>query len=629
MAEAAELIGHFYEGLRPEQRLMVSEWADRYRWLPPRASSEHGQWRTSRIPYAREILNALSSDDPTREIVWMKGSQIGATEAANCWIGYVIDHAPGPMMLVMPTEAMAKRNSRTRIDPMVQETPRLSERIAPARSRDSGNTVLSKEFDGGILLMTGANSATSLRSTPVRYLYLDEEDGYPADADGEGSPVALAYARTRTFNRKKIFRTSTPTVTGRSSIEKAFQRGTQERYYLPCPHCGHKDYIRWANIHWPEGEPQKAALVCEGCGAEIPEHHKTWMLEHGEWIARFPDRKMRSFHLSALYSPLGWYSWAEAATDFLDAKDNTEALRTFINTVLGESFFERGDAPDWEELYRRREPYPVGTVPEGGAVLTMAVDVQKDRLECEVMAWGRGFEHWSVEVIVIQGDPSTEAPWRELDEVRARQYPTEAGGELPIRAVGVDSGYLTQEVYEYARRNKDADVYALRGVERQQVLVAQPRSADINRSGRRIARGARVWPVGSSMAKREIYGWLRQKPPRDDDQPIPRGWCHFPEYDDEYFRQLCAEQLVATEDRRGFTKLEWQKIRPRNEILDLHVYNRAMAYIIGIDRWQEAQWEAAEADAASKREETGKDGKSRVREKYFTAANIASMKDVD
>lgn len=626
MAEAAELIGALFEALRPEERLLVSDWADRYRVLAQQDSAEPGEWRTDRIPYAREIMNSLSSDDPTREVVWMKASQIGATQCANNWVGYVIDHCPAPMLLVMPNDDMAKRNSRTRIAPMITAAPRLEARIAPARSRESGNTQLYKEFTGGFILMTGARSASNLRSTPIRFVYFDEEDGYPDSAEDEGSPIELGRARTRNFSRKKIFRTSTPTITGRSSIEVAYESGTQERYHVPCPHCGEMDWIRWPNIQWRktddgEHDTEKAYLVCEANGCVIEEHHKTWMLANGQWIARKPGRQIRSFHLSALYSPLGWYSWGEAAADFVAAQGDTNKLRTFTNTVLGESFYERGDAPDHEELYRRREPYSPGTVPLGGAVLTAAVDVQADRLECEVVAWGRRLESWSVEVVVLDGDPSGDKVWHELDEVRGRVYPTEAGGHLPIRLTVVDSGYLSQEVYTYARRNNE-NVRAVKGSEAQQVVVGQPKPVDINRAGKRIARGTKIWPVGVSVVKRELYGWLRQKPPKDPGEGYPRGWCHFPEYDEEYFRQLCAEQLVARADRRGYTKLEWEKTRARNEALDLRVYGRAATYMLGLDRWSDDQWEAAESEAATAQDENGKNGKQRASDKLFKGGTI-------
>ena len=201
--------------------------------LSSKASAEPGRWRTSRTPYLKAIMDCLSPTSPVERVVFMKAAQLGATEMGSNWIGYVIHHAPGPMMAVWPTVDMAKRNSKQRIDPLIEESAALSELISPARSRDSGNTILAKEFRGGVLVMTGANSAVGLRSMPVRYLFLDEVDGYPLDVEGEGDAISLAEARTRTFARRKIFIVSTPTISGASAIEREYEASDQRRYFVP------------------------------------------------------------------------------------------------------------------------------------------------------------------------------------------------------------------------------------------------------------------------------------------------------------------------------------------------------------------------------------------------------------
>ena len=236
---------------KPEPLLTVSEWAERSRVLSSRASAEPGPWRTARTPYLREIMDALSPSSPIERVVFMKGAQLGATEAGNNWLGYVIDQAPGPALMVLPTVETAKRNSKQRIAPLIEETPALRSKVKDPRRRDSGNTVLSKEFAGGILIMTGANSAIGLRSMPVRFLFLDEVDAYPPDADGEGDPIELAVQRTVTFARRKIFLVSTPTIAGVSRIETAYEESDQRCYWVPCPDCGTFQVLKWANVRWP------------------------------------------------------------------------------------------------------------------------------------------------------------------------------------------------------------------------------------------------------------------------------------------------------------------------------------------------------------------------------------------
>ena len=359
----------------------------------------------------------------------MKAAQVGATEAGNNWIGFVIHHAPGPMLAVLPTVEMAKRSSRGRIDPLIEDSAALKERVKPARSRDAGNSMLSKEFPGGILVLTGANSATGLRSMPARYVFLDEVDAYPASADEEGDPVTLAEARTTTFaHRRKVFMVSTPTIRGLSRIEREFEASDQRRYFVPCPHCGAMQWLQFERLRWAKDQPETAAYHCEGCERPIAEHHKTRMLERGEWRATATptDPTAIGFHLSALYSPIGWKSWAQIARDWLAAQGSDEMLRAARNTLLGETWVESGEAPDWQRLADRRETYPA-QIPERGLFLTAGADVQKDRIEVDVWAWGRGLESWLVDHIVIAGGPDDPACWEALTALLGRTWTHEKG----------------------------------------------------------------------------------------------------------------------------------------------------------------------------------------------------------
>ncbi len=304
---AAALLRAWGSGLKPDPLLTVSEWTDRYRTLSSRAAAEPGRYRTKRTPYMKDIMDALSPGHPAQRIVFMKAAQVGATEAGNCFLGFIIHQAPGPALAVQPTVELAKRNSRQRIDPLIEESAALRDKVKPARSRDAGNTMLSKEFAGGILIMTGANSAVGLRSTPARYIFLDEVDAYPASADEEGDPVTLAEARSLTFaHRRKVFMVSTPTIRGLSRIEREYEASDQRRYFVPCPHCGAMQCLQFERLRWDKGRPDTAAYHCEACEKPIAEHHKTQMLERGEWRATAVSADPHSigFHLSALYSPL-------------------------------------------------------------------------------------------------------------------------------------------------------------------------------------------------------------------------------------------------------------------------------------------------------------------------------------
>jgi len=608
-----------FAAMEPDPVLTVSEWADAERMLSSRSSNEPGRWRTARTPYLREPMDALSATSRVRSVVFMKGAQIGATEMGNNWIGYSIAHDPCPMLAILPTVELAKRGSRQRLDPMIADSPALARKVSDKRSRDSGNTVLSKEFPGGILVLTGANSAVGLRSMPARKVFADELDAWPGDVDGEGDPELIAERAIRTAGgRAKILKVSTPTIAGRSRIEVAYDASDRRRFHVPCPECGGLQVLVWRNVRWDQGDPSSVVYACEHCGAAIEEFKKTEMLEAGEWIPEVPELSdvARGYHLSSLYSPVGWFSWKEAAAMFQAAAKNQDKLRVFVNTVLGETFAEKGEAPPWEQLYNRREEWRSGEVPSDRAVfLTMGVDVQHDYLQGEVVAWGREFETWSVDAPIFSGDTATDGPWDELERYLQRTFPREDGVELQILRAAIDSGDQTQEVYRRVRGMRRPDlVMAIKGDEGKPQLLSIPRAVDVTYAGRKVARGLQLWRVGTDLAKGQLYGWLRQEQPTDPDEDgWPTGWAHFPnDREQEWFQQLTAEQLVPR-IVRGYRRYVWEKTRDRNEALDCRVYARAAAASIGIDRMTDDDWDQLESNlpaAGAPKPETPKRGRS-------------------
>lgn len=589
------LAGILRDALTPDPSLTVSEWADQYRVLSLRASSEAGQWRTARTPYLREIMDALSPSHPAQKVVLMKGAQIGGTEAGNNWIGYVIHYAPGPFLAVQPTVELAKRFSRQRIDPLIEETPVLRDRVAPARARDAGNRQLEKEFPGGTLVMTGANSAVGLRSMPARYLFLDEVDAYPPSADDEGDPVALAISRTRTFAwRRKILIVSTPTVSERSRIEREFLLTDRRRFHVPCPHCGHRQPLRFERLRWERGAPESVVYVCEACERPIEERHKDAMLANGVWVPSIlaADPRAVGFHLSSLYSPYGWLSWVDIARDWEAAQGNPENIKTFRNTILGETWQERGDAPDWERLLERREDYPMGVIPRDALVLTAGVDVQDDRLECDIWGWSEGYTSWLIDHVVISGSPRERESWDALANLLAKDWPRQGGGTMRIAKLCVDTGGRdTAAVYGHLRRLRDPRIAPTKGVDgwNRAQPVQGPTVVDALVDGRKMRRGLKLWTVSTSTWKIDLYRrlWLS----RGDSEKYPPGWVHLPRaIEAEWVKQLVAEQLRTVRDKRGFTRQEWAKLRDRNEALDCAVLARAALWLLGADRYGERFW---------------------------------------
>ncbi len=497
---------------------------------------------------------------------------------------------------------MAKRTSRGRIDPLIEDSPALKERVQPARSRDAGNSMLSKEFPGGILVLTGANSATGLRSMPARYVFLDEVDAYPASADEEGDPVTLAEARTTTFaHRRKVFMVSTPTIRGLSRIEREFEASDQRRYFVPCPHCGAMQWLQFERLRWAKGQPETAAYHCEGCEKPIAEHHKTQMLERGEWRATAVSDNPHAigFHLSALYSPIGWKSWEQIARDWLAAQGSDEMLRAARNTLLGETWVESGEAPEWQRLADQRITFSA-QIPAGGLFLTAGADVQKDRIEVDVWAWGRGLQSWLVDHIVIPGGPDDPACWDKLTSLLGQTWVHEHGAVMPLAKLAIDTGYETAAVYGWARKQGIAQVTPVKGLEgfNRTTPVSGPTFVDATVNGRKLKRGARLWTVATATFKAETYRYLRLERPDEPDAAVPAGTIHLPDWaDNEWLKQLVGEQLVTIRNKRGFARQEWQKLRERNEALDTRVYARAAAWILGADRFDERMWRQLEKQA--------------------------------
>ena len=568
-------------GLMPDPERTVSEWADDFRVLSQESSAEPGRWRTGRTPFARAIMDALSPDHPCERVTFIKGAQIGGTEIGNNWCGYVMDYAPGPMLMVQPNDDLVEKVSKQRLSPMIASTERLSDKVYK-------DNILEKRFPGGMLMMASANSAAGLRSMPIRFLFLDEIDAYRKNVGGEGDPVSLAIARTRTFPRRKIYECSTPTIRGASRIEQSYLESNQQEYHVPCPECGCLNKLEWPQIKWVDDDPETAHYECPECLEAVGEQSKTWMLDNGQWVAQNPESgdKHMGFRLSTLYAPVGWYSWRDAARDFIKAKKDQDLLMTFVNTVLGETWVVRGDTPAWQSIYDRREPYQMGQVPDTPAeVVTGGVDVQKDRLEVELVAWGPGLESWSIDHIVIQGDPYYQEVWDKLTDVLDRRIPHKSGGSVPISLLAVDSGFATTEVYKWARLQPSDRVMVVKGVNN---------SSDILGRHTHTQAGVSLWNVGVSKLKSEFYGLLKLRPNTNDMgqvESFPPGYCHFPMYGEEFFRQLASEKQVMETDKRGKQKLVWVQDRPRNEALDLRNYARAAAEKLRIVQYKDRHWD--------------------------------------
>ncbi len=581
----------FIRGLEPDPTLWVDEWADEHMRIPRGNGAEPGKYRTDRTPPAREVMRCLSPAHPARRVVAMVASQLLKTQVGINWLSASIHQAPGNMLVLLPSLNLAKRVSG-RIGKTIDEIPVLRSRVAAPRSRDSRNTIDTKEFTGGTLYITTAGSAANLAEIPARYVYGDEIDRWEVSVEQEGDPVELAETRTSTFGRNaKIYYTSSPTIEGASRIATLFAQSNQQHYYVPCPHCGEFQVLQWENLWWAE-DMSSAAYTCKACGALIDETRKSDMLALGQWRAHAAgDGETMGFTLSALYAPLGWVSWIALAKQYVKAKlalerGDSEPMQVFYNTRLARCWDNVKERTRPEELKARAETYALRTVPDEVVALTAAVDVQDDRLELQITGWGEGMERWVVDYQAIQGDPASDAPWATLEETLKTPLRRSNGLNMSIRAVAIDSGgHHTQEVYEFVRTRKYRMVFAVKGASKpgRPVVAQQPSKVDINRRGKLVKGGAELWIVGTDTSKDWLHSrWKIGAGP---------GGIHFSQdLPDDYYLQLCSERRLIRYVK-GFARSEWVKAKgDRNEALDLSVYNLAAAHRLGMHKWRDNDW---------------------------------------
>lgn len=573
LKQTADLFRNICSILQPPPKMNVADWANAHMILSTEDSAEPGRYTTDRAPYQKEMMNAVGQPE-VETVVYMTSAQIGKTQMLKNILGYYIDYHPSPILYVMPTLDDMKEFSKTRIATMIRDVPALRGKVAESRARDSGNTVLNKTFPGGYISMVGSNSPSSLSSKPIRILLADEIDRFDDSAGTEGDPLKLAEKRTTTFyNRKKVF-ASTPGLKGASRIDFAFREGTQEEWQVPCPSCGHYQTYSWDRV-----SEDANGMACEECGEVIGEFE--WKRQQqnmlGKWVAMAPDNlrlnKSRSFHLNELASP--WVRWEEIMHNYRSAKAlGEEGLKVWVNTSLGEPFESQGDTADESRLYARRTDYGAD-LPDEVLLLTAGVDVQDNRLECEVVGWGEGHRSWGIQYFIIFGDPGQTAVWDQLDDILIeKRWQYADGSSIGVTTACIDSGgHYTTEVYEYCHKRMAARIYPIKGVGGDGIPLITTYSTK-NRYGVPLFR------LGVDSGKDTIVSDLKQESSDD------LRYCSFPSdsskgYTKEYFRKLTAEMKVA-KTVNGRVKFQWV-LRPghkRNEAFDCRNYALAALEIL-------------------------------------------------
>lgn len=599
-------------------KITVSEWADKHRVLPDE-SAEPGQWRTSRNPLLREPMDALSDHHPARQVTTMACSQDGKSEILNNWAGYTAHWAPSNFLLVQPDEKAAERYSKKRIAPLFEKSQiptEDGESTRPLEELLTGDEILDKYYPGGSIQITGAGSASALASTPIEKIALDEIDKFPVSVQKQGSAIKQAVQRSVTYAWSKVYLSSTPIklplededAVGGSEIWKAYQAGSRARYHVPCPHCGHLQELLFKHLRWEKvvdangiqrHRPETAVYMCqgEGCGLAIEEHHKTAMLADAKdggtarWVHERPwITHHLSYHWNALYTPFGLgRSWAKIAEEWLEACRDRSKLMTFFNLILGLPFDDHANRVSEKDLEEAAEDFPLRAVLPGYFILTGAVDVQLDHLDFAVRAWGRNERSHIVDRVKIYGDVEGDEVWEKLTELRHQTFPNCAGVHLRIAMTAMDTGGAhTARSYKYLQRYMHDSLIGVKGHSlRKQVILGKPSKKESKNAGGQAAKyGVTVWMVGTDTAKEALF--LRLKDWQDhplSNHPEQRLVRLTKQLGSDAFRELTAE---VYNEQTGL----WDKIRERNEMLDLMVYTHAAACHphLRVDKLTAADW---------------------------------------
>jgi phage terminase large subunit GpA-like protein len=533
------------------------------------------------------------SDPRNRRVVVESSAQVGKTSIIENVVGFHIDQDPSPILVVEPTLDMAETMSKDRFAPMLRDTVCLRGKTAEARSRDAENTLRHKTFPGGHLTLAGANSPASLAMRPIRVLLCDDVDRFPRTTP-EGDPLKLALKRTNNFWNRRIGFFSTPTDAD-VGIDAEWKLSDQRRFFVACQQCGAEQILEWPRVRWTEADASDAHYECEACGAILDEAARDAMVSRGAWRATAPFRGVAGFHINELYSP--WRSFADVARDFLEAKDEPEKLRVWVNTSLGEPWKQDHGGVSASAL-EAAEGLPIGELDRGVLALTLGVDTQGDRLALQLVGWGRGAEQWTVDWLELPGDPNLDEAWEKLTEYRRQKRPHPLGGELGISITAIDSGgHHSQKVVAYARACRAEGVIAVKGSSHPlpTMLRTRPSKVDFKADGKVVKRGGEIWLVGSDTAKSVIDRKLRAD---SDHRKV-----HFAAgLGAEFFRQLTAEFY----DKR---KRRWVNPKKRrNEALDTLVYASAATLHpwLRLDVATEQKWGALEAKLRrEKSRETG------------------------
>ncbi len=592
---ASWILDRIAEGLSYRRPKPLLEWVDENMMLPSN-TTEKGRYRSDRCPYQKQPLMDMSPDSPVQEIVLDFGSQTGKTTIEGHGMSYYIAENPAPMVFGFSDDANLREYVRKKFDPLLDANPMVKERLRAVGGRGSGNTLTSKIFPGGFIKFVSGKSEASLRSDSAMLFFADELDAWGVTKGGD--PIQLIDARLTTFgSRAKKIMSSTPL--NDSLIYKELLKTTHNHFMVPCPCCGEDMEFNMDNFRYSveDGTVTGAWMECPGCHNIIRNEDKLTMLPKGHWVPTNPKANplRQGYYLPTFYAPVGWKSWMMIAEQWVDAENEAresryEKMTAFYNTVLALPYIVGSGSQEWREVYDRalESDYRRGVVPEWVNVLTTGSDVQANRIETTVMGWGFRGRHIPIDhyVFSLGDDEDMEMldnhAWTTYRErILNGRWEREDGFMMQSFANAIDRSYKPTTVAQFyiSLSGMEKDLcYPVRGYERMNGFI--PSKKFDKREG---LHDAAYWDVPVSPLKRQVYDHLRMK---DDSEGMVAFMPFYPaDFDEEFYMQLFSENEVL---EKG--KLVWVKNRERNEILDTHVYNYAMFYLLGLGQNKDEDW---------------------------------------
>ncbi|WP_420433055.1 terminase gpA endonuclease subunit [Hyphobacterium sp.] len=654
-AAVTDLRSAAVEAVTPDPPFDLLEWTKENRVFDD-GSAYPGAYDPDTAPYLNEIFQLASPQSGKKEITVIKCAQSGGTVVLESFFAAVPALIPGPGMLVHPTVKAFKDWCEEKWWPMVHATACLDpfrggEVLGRTDKASGGSTADRLKFrKGGWIAGAGANSAATLRQKSIRYMGLDDLDGFDDDADGEGDPENLAHQRTKTYRRRGLaitLRVSTPLLEGSSRIMKHYQRSDRRRFYHACldPDCGALTDFDWEDIRREDTRPWRSYVVCPECGTPHSHADKREMQQRGVWIPTVaipdqvdpdgkkpvegqglePGKTVLPEHVEFWRSrPLGRYEdhagvWITGVMNFAEtwdsiadaeeqAGEDPDALKVFNNTTLGRTYKIDSKTPEWEALSAARcEDFHRGSGAHGPRVFTLSCDVQGFGIYWLIKGWNAREEAWYLDWGLAPGETDTagEGAWKELTRIADRGAPLPGGARFPFDKILVDAKYNAEAVKDWVKRRPAA--LAINGAPGwNKPIIFRTHQEELTKSGKKKKFGLRVWHIGTWPAKNIVVTRLARTVSRRalTEEGPPEGYCWFPiEADEAFFRQLTSEYLLEKPNKQTQRiERKWVvRTGQENHLFDCDVYSIAGLHFIGARAKGRGTWTAemwADRDAA-------------------------------